>query len=324
MTQINRKNRMLNPTGLRRKKMISSVLARLSALPMLLVVAPLFAAGAPSVANAQALALTVNGVPITTYDIAERMKLLRILRKPASREDAVNSLIADSLKLQEMSHFTIHLNDAQIAQQGAEDAKEAKISAVELAQRLQTSGLDKHNWQEHFRAQAEWNMYVKALNKALDVSTQAVQAEMAKLGKSPDLTEYLVRQVIIVVPNDAGLAQAMSEAKDLRARFSDCRAGVAYARAQPRVVVQSATSRTSATLDKALRTVLDKTPVGHLTEPSRSPQGIEMLALCQRKTVHDASAAGAEIRQRLIAQRLRRASARIYARLRARAVIVRP
>ena len=44
--------------------------------------------GAPAPAHAQAIVASINGYPITTYDIDQRMKLLRALRKPATRDAA--------------------------------------------------------------------------------------------------------------------------------------------------------------------------------------------------------------------------------------------
>jgi peptidyl-prolyl cis-trans isomerase SurA len=42
-------------------------------------------------------------------------------------------------------------------------------------------------------------------------------------------------------------------------------------------------TKTSADLPAPLREVLDKTPIGHLTEPEVTKQGVEMVALCDRK-----------------------------------------
>ena len=296
-------------------------LARIKSLTLLPLLFCLTAL--PQLAHAQAIVLSVNGSPITTYDIQQRMKLLRLLRKPASREAAINDLIADQLKLQQVAKFTITFTEADIAAQGARDALEAKIAPAAFAEELQRAGIDQNNWRQHFKAQAEWHMYVKALNKAVDVSEQQVRAEMAKRGESATLTQYLVRQVVIVVPNPAGVEQKMREAQQVRARFANCSAGVPFARAQPDVVVQNLTTRTSVEVAPALRALLDKTPVGHLTAPENSPSGIEMLALCSKKQVRDDTAAGAAARNALISKRLKTAADHLYNKLRATAVIVR-
>jgi peptidyl-prolyl cis-trans isomerase SurA len=277
---------------------------------------------APPPAVAQELMLSVNGAPITSYDVEERMKLLRLLKKPASREAAIDDLIADKVKLSEIAKFTIHLDDSDIMAQGAQDAQEAKIPPAAFAQELKSAGIDDSNWREHFRAQAEWNLYVKAMNKTVDVSDQQVDAAMAKTGQSPSLTEYLVRQVVIVVPDPNAVDQKMPEANDLRARFDGCASGVAMAQQEPDVVVQSLITRTSASLSDQVKAELDQTPVGKLTPPERSAEGIEMIAVCSRNSIHDDSADD-PIRTQLLKDKLEKASAALYAPLRAHAVIVR-
>ena len=42
-------------------------------------------------------------------------------------------------------------------------------------------------------------------------------------------------------------------------------------------------TKTSADLAPALREILDKTPVGQLTDPEVTSQGVEIFALCEKK-----------------------------------------
>ena len=51
----------------------------------------------------------------------------------------------------------------------------------------------------------------------------------------------------------------------------------------PNAAIRETVTRTSADLPPALREVLDKTPIGHLTAPEVTKQGVEMVALCDRK-----------------------------------------
>jgi peptidyl-prolyl cis-trans isomerase SurA len=47
--------------------------------------------------------------------------------------------------------------------------------------------------------------------------------------------------------------------------------------------IREPVTKTSADLPAALRDLLDKTPIGHLTPPETTKQGVEMVALCGRK-----------------------------------------
>ena len=62
-------------------------------------------AAAPRPAVAQAIVASINGDPITNIDIDERMKMLRVLHKPATREAAIESLFTDRIKIQRITQI---------------------------------------------------------------------------------------------------------------------------------------------------------------------------------------------------------------------------
>jgi peptidyl-prolyl cis-trans isomerase SurA len=57
-----------------------------------------------------------------------------------------------------------------------------------------------------------------------------------------------------------------------------------------------------------LREVLDKTPIGHLTEPEITRQGIEMVALCSRKPTTVDTPRKREIRDKMFADKFEKKS----------------
>ena len=59
----------------------------------------------PQAAHAQALAASVNGDPVTTYDVEERMRLKKALRQPASPESALEELVGERLRFREAKRF---------------------------------------------------------------------------------------------------------------------------------------------------------------------------------------------------------------------------
>src|ERR1700732_2283237 len=62
-------------------------------------------AGGP--AFAQEIVASINGDSITNIDIEERMKMLRVLRKPATRDAAIESLFTDRLEIHEAGKFGV-------------------------------------------------------------------------------------------------------------------------------------------------------------------------------------------------------------------------
>ena len=67
--------------------------------------------------------------------------------------------------------------------------------------------------------------------------------------------------------------------------------------------IRDSVTKTSADLPVPLRELLDKTPIGHLTEPEVTKQGIEMVALCARKTTKVDTPKKREIRDKMYSEK---------------------
>ena len=81
--------------------------------------AGLAAAPLPSVRPAMAqegqVVVVVNGLPITSFDIPQRQRLLQIREgRPHSREQALDDLINDRVKFSEARRFRVDANEAQV------------------------------------------------------------------------------------------------------------------------------------------------------------------------------------------------------------------
>ena len=86
-------------------------------------------------------------------------------------------------------------------------------------------------------------------------------------------------------------------------------------------VVREPITRTSSQLGEQLTELLDKTPPGHLTPPSRDSTGLVAIAVCSRKAA-DRDAAK-DLAQQKILQRIVKAQAqKLYEEMRGHAVIV--
>ena len=165
---------------------------------------------------------------------------------------------------------------------------------------------------------------IVALNRTLEVSENDVRGELARQGKSRT-TEYLLRQVIFVLPNGASGATVQgrfNEAQAFRSKFTDCNGGIELARATRDVAVREPITRSASALGDQLRVVLEKTDVGRLTPPARGAQGIEMIAVCNKSNRED-SAAADSVRNELLMKRLEGEAQRRYQEVRNKAVIVR-
>jgi peptidyl-prolyl cis-trans isomerase SurA len=278
-------------------------------------------------ARAQAIIATVNGAPITNWDVTEREKLLRAMRKPASYDDALNSMIDDTLKLGETNKFKITATDNEIGQQIGLEANLMNMAPAALMSAIQRAGVSTQHVKDHFGADFEFNLMVQAFNKGVDASETAIRAEMAKDGgKSAAGVDYKLHQVIFTLHGGSNIfaetQQKVQAANALRERFTNCSDGLPLARNMDDVAVKDEIIRNSLQISDQLKDILDKTPVGHLTPPERTADGVEMIAVCSKGTSKDDTAVRKAISDRLLSAEMRADAARRLAELRSYAVIV--
>ena len=72
--------------------------------------------------------------------------------------------------------------------------------------------------------------------------------------------------------------------------------------------IRDTVTKTSADLPGPLRELLDKTPIGHLTPPEITKQGVEMVALCGRKPTTVDTPKKREIREKMFPQKYEKKS----------------
>ncbi len=277
-------------------------------------------------AEAQAIVLSINGDPVTSVDVEQRMKLLRAERRPASREAAIESMISDRLRSREATRYGITIKDDEIGEQVQTDAKKLRTSAAQLLTDINKAGVSQEHTRNHFKAELGYSVLVKALNRGVEASEIQVREEMARERGKSAITSYTIRQVVFTLnPGDGPetVNASVKEAEALRGRFSSCATGIPYAKTLPGVAVRSSLTRTSTQLGDGIKEVLDKMPIGHLTAPSRSPNGIELIALCDRSASNDTEELRKTISERLLNEHMEQETEAKYKDMRAHAVIER-
>lgn len=286
------------------------------------------AATAPSMsgAHAQAIIATVNGDPITDVDLSQRMRLLQAFHRPATRDAAMDSLIDDQLKLDETAKFKVKAGDAEISQQITREALQMRMNPAALLAAMQRAGVSENHIKDHFAADFQFALLIQAYNKGIDPSESSIREELAKDGgKSAAGVDYKLHQIIFIArlsDNPEAAEGRFRAAEQLRTRFTDCASGLPLARNMDDVAVKDEVVRNSTQISDELKDMLDKTPVGHLTPPERSGEGVMMIAVCSKGVSNDDTAIRKAISDKLLSEKFQADAARRLKELRSYAVIV--
>jgi peptidyl-prolyl cis-trans isomerase SurA len=285
---------------------------------------------APSPALAQHVVLVVNGEVITDYDIEQRTKFNTLSNhKTPGRQDVIEELIDEKLKVQIGRRYKMEIPDSDVDSSYADMAKRMHMTSDQLTQMLTQGGVDSKTLKARIRADTTWQYIIRGkFQSSLQINEKSVLAEMEtqKKGEGEKVGyEYTLRPILFVVPrgNTALQESRRKDAEALRARFTSCDSGLAFARSLRDVAIREPITKNSSDLAPALRQILDKTELGHLTAPETTQQGIELFALCEKKETKDETPEKREVRDKMFSEQFQ-AKAKNYLReLRRQAMIER-
>jgi len=280
-------------------------------------------------ARAQQIVLLMNGTPITDLDIAHREKFLEMSNhKKPSRQEAINSLVDETLELREAARYSLEPTDADVQQAYDNVAENMGVDAQKLTQILSNGGASGDTLKHRLKAQIAWSTLVRGRFKvSLEIADKDVEAEL-QLHQPQDNHqvgyEYVVRPIVFIVPRgapDAAYEARKRDADALRGRFANCTDGIAFARGLPEVAVRDPINKSSADLPPALRTILDNVEIGHLTPPEQTAEGIQMFAVCSKKESKTDAPGLKEVRDKMFEKKFGVRANRYLADLRRQAMI---
>jgi peptidyl-prolyl cis-trans isomerase SurA len=279
-------------------------------------------------ARAQSIVAFVNGEPITALDVEQRTRVVEATtRKRPSRQETIEELVNDKVKLRQAERLDIEITDANVERAFAAIARQGGRSAAELTAALKQAGIDPRAFRAKLRADLAWRDVLQRMSPgSFQVRDADVVAALIARGQQPTARamQYTMRQFVFVVPRGsppAVGAQRLRDAESLRAKFSDCERDVQLAREYREVVVKDPVIRISTDLPPRLQELIEKIPDGRMTPPEPVAAGIEVVAVCSRKeTVADVSARK-EIRDQLLTNRIESQEKQILDKLRRQSII---
>lgn len=265
-----------------------------------------------STSQAQSVAVMVNGDPITSFDIEQRSKLNYLTtHKVADRQQVINELIDEKLKIKEAKKFGVDPTGSDIDQSYASMSERMRITPDQLTKSLEAQGIRPDTLKARIKADMVWTSLVRGRYKeSLQVGEKDVAAA-AKVDGADDKQqgaafEYKMQPIVLVVPRGsapAAIEARQKEAEALRNRVQSCAEANAFFKSMPNAAIRETVTKTSADIPPVLRELLDKTPIGHLTAPEVTKQGIEMVALCGRNPTTVDTPKKREVREKMYSQK---------------------
>jgi peptidyl-prolyl cis-trans isomerase SurA len=190
-------------------------------------------------------------------------------------------------------------------------AQRMRVTPEQLSKSLETQGIRAETLKQKIKTDMVWGSLVRGRYKErLQVGekdvAEKVKAEGGDDAQQADAFEYRMQPVVLIVPRGStpsAIELRQKDAETLRARVETCEQANQYFKSMPNAAIRDMVIRTSADIPPNLRKLLDDTPIGHLTPPEVTKQGIEMVALCGRKPTTIDTPKRKEMREKMFAQK---------------------
>lgn len=260
----------------------------------------------PAFAQSKIVAL-VNGEAITSYELDQRTKLLKLTTRTGSRSKALDELIEEKLKLGEAKRRGINPSPQEVDNAFATIAGRTKMSPSQLGQALSKSGVNPGALKSRLKAELAWGRLVRArFRSTVKVEDADVIASVRAKGEPKKFVkEYTLKQVVFIVPkgsSDATVNAVKRRAEKFRPAIAGCDAVISQTSGLRDVVVKNIGRRDTTQLPEALVEKLEKTQVSQGTEPGRISDGFEILVVCNVREVANDIAAVDETRTEMMDQ----------------------
>lgn len=267
---------------------------RIAAAVFTLLIAAASLTGALPVGPAAAseIKYVVNGIPVTSYDIERRAAFLKLQRRSGGAKQAAEDLIEQALRSAEMKRARVNISDRQVDDAYARFAASNKLKPAQMDQILSQTGVTKGHFKEFIRVQMGWSQLLQAkYRQSGRLSEQDVVRKMLQQGGTkPTATEFMLQQVIFVVPTaerKSLLAKRKREAEAMRARFAGCNQTREFVKGLIDVSVRDLGRVLGPELPPDWADAIKSTKPGSATSVRETERGVEFIGICSSREVSD-------------------------------------
>jgi peptidyl-prolyl cis-trans isomerase SurA len=243
--------------------------------------------GAAVPAVAQTVRISVNGEPITDFQIEQRLKLFQ-LEGRSGRQAAQKELIDEVLMLQEAKRLGITISDGQVSDAMLGVARNIKLSAEKLNEVLTAGGVNPQTLRDRLRAALAWNQVTTtAIAPRVQISDLELEQQAAGMAEETTQYDYILKEVMFVTTSGRSASSRTAEANQYRRSFTGCDGAVQLSLSYTDAAVVDIGRRHATQLPEAIANELAGLNVGGITKPRVVENGVSMLAVCSKSSARD-------------------------------------
>jgi len=238
----------------------------------------------------------VNDDPISDYDISQRERFLALTTKeepgPALNKKSTDLLIDERLQIQEGRKLGVTPDEDDVTKILSDMAGKNNLDVDGLSNALGRAGVNVKTLKDRIRAQLVWQDVIRRKFRREvqigDIDVDRALSDSGETGNSESQTTLQLRQVKFSLPSNAdqrSIAARLATAEALRAKFSDCANVTDLAKSVDGASIKTLQDQQITTLTQPARLLVQNAKVGQMTPPTLSPSGVELYAVCGKRSV---------------------------------------
>jgi peptidyl-prolyl cis-trans isomerase SurA len=208
--------------------------------------------------------------------------------RPEARKKALDELIEEHIKLQEAKRLNVVAGTEDVDRIVAGMAERNKMTPKEFAEHVGKMGANIAEMRQRIKTTLSWGDVIRRrFGHQISIAGRDIDRVAATLPGQDDVTLQLHR-ILLPLPakvEQKDVAQRLSEAERLRARFTDCKGTAGLAASVSGARFDDLGERKPASIPEPTRSLLMSAGDNVMVPATIGEGGIELWAVCARKTV---------------------------------------
>jgi peptidyl-prolyl cis-trans isomerase SurA len=222
--------------------------------------------------------------------------------RPKLRKDALEELIEERLKLQAAKKMGIVVGEDDVERVLKTISERNKMTVKQFSDHLRSRGSDVSVMRQRFRASIAWREVARRrFGAMISVNDREIDRAVAGAPGEEANVQLSLQRVVLSVPpggGQAGFARRFRDAEALRNRFTNCNALPGLVKSIPGSRHESLGFKSASEIAEPTRSILLAARDGQMVPPAVTGGGVELYAVCGRRT----QAVSSEKRQQIEAE----------------------
>jgi len=249
-------------------------------------------------ARAEQIAATVNTTVITEGDVTRRVAFMRLRGEKGNLpQKAKQELVDEALMRTEIIRTSTSVSQDEVNAAFDRFAKNNKMSPTQLTEILKRAGVGADHFKAYIGVSMSWPRTV-SMRFGGGGNRMSNDQFVARLkennGQKPTVTEYMIQQVIFVIPEkkrNAISGKRRAEAEASRKSYPGCKQAKVFAAGYKDVSIREVGRIIEAQMSEEMKKELTGLSEGQTTKVTMGNMGAEYYAICKKRTVSDDMAA---------------------------------